>query len=180
MRVIETDDYLRITSPSAWFFDGFAEWCGSYEKFRCDKKRILDQIKKRLEVTMDDNHAKVSTKQRAIQLYSDFKGWKLSKSTTEYFQKLETDYKTNHKQALMSIEGEKAVELAEIKIEQLKVTQLRNHTISAVEIHQHILKNLLDSIFNSDNANNLFLSNSNKKDESHNDVLDPTSMAIYT
>ncbi|CAB5396354.1 unnamed protein product [Rhizophagus irregularis] len=134
MKAVEMDDYLQITLPKLWKLDDFVSWCGSCEKFKGDKVKILDHMKKRLEKTADNNLIKEDIRQKAKDLKMKFKSWKSSQTTTKFFEQLEIRY--NAKRKLEEIESQKAIELAEI--ERMKVSQLRNNTESVTKIHQHV------------------------------------------
>ncbi len=66
------DDYLQITLPELWNLDDFVSWCGSCEKLKGDKVKILDHMKKRLERIIDNNLIKEDIRQKAKDLHGKF------------------------------------------------------------------------------------------------------------
>ena len=72
MKVVEMDDYLQITLPELWNLDDFVSWCGSCEKLKGDKVKILDHIKKRLEKTDNNKLIKEDIRQKAKDLRKEF------------------------------------------------------------------------------------------------------------
>ena len=73
MKVVEIDDYLQITLPELWNLDDFVSWCGSCEKLKGDKVKILDHMKKWLEKTADNNLIEEDIRQKAKDLKMKFK-----------------------------------------------------------------------------------------------------------
>ncbi|CAG8723305.1 3039_t:CDS:2, partial [Funneliformis caledonium] len=140
MKVVEMDDYLQITLPELWNLDDFVSWCGSCEKLKGDKVKILDHIKKRLEKTDNNKLIKEDIRQKAKDLRKEFQAWKSSPTTTKYFEQLENRYQTERK--LQSIENEKVIELAEI--ERIKVSQLRNNAEAVSKIHQCVSDSFME------------------------------------
>ncbi|GES98686.1 C2H2-type zinc finger transcription factor [Rhizophagus clarus] len=136
----ETEGYLHFTLPALWSLDDFADWCMSYERLECNKMKILDYMKKGLEKIIDNNMIREDIRQKASELHKAFKSWKSSKTTTDYFRRIETRYQTERKVEL--IENEKIIELAEI--ERIKVAQVRNHIESTMKVHQQITNDIVD------------------------------------
>ncbi|RUS29944.1 hypothetical protein BC938DRAFT_480029 [Jimgerdemannia flammicorona] len=124
------EGYLEKTPLSSWTLDGFCDWCASDDRFASEKKKMLDYIKRSLVNVTKSGLIPVEMRQRATELLDQLKKWKTSRTKAGFFTQLE------NKRKLSLIEGEKAVELAEI--ERMKVTQLRTHVHKAVNIHQNI------------------------------------------
>ncbi|RUO96527.1 hypothetical protein BC936DRAFT_141878 [Jimgerdemannia flammicorona] len=85
MKNAESDDYLQITSPTLWSLDEFAEWCSSCETFEGDKVKILDHIKKGLEMVIDNKYIEEGVRRKAAELHRNFKDCMHSEVTIRCF-----------------------------------------------------------------------------------------------
>ncbi|CAG8579517.1 13471_t:CDS:2 [Funneliformis mosseae] len=130
------DGYFDTTSSESWSLNHFAEWCAI--NISCEKKRILDYMKKSMENTLNQSYSE-GTKPKVNQMYKDFEAWKLSGSRSDYFKSMPDLKKIKNEEAirLEQIKSQETVQLAKIKSK-----NLQEHTITVVEFHRNIAEDL--------------------------------------
>ncbi|CAB5210941.1 unnamed protein product [Rhizophagus irregularis] len=130
------DGYFDTTSSESWSLNHFAEWCAI--NISCEKKRILDYMKKSMENTLNQSYSE-GTKPKVNQMYKDFEAWKLSGSRSDYFKSMPDLKKIKNEEAirLEQIKSQETVQLAKIKSK-----NLQEHTTTVVEFHRNIAEDL--------------------------------------
>ncbi|CAG8445055.1 9465_t:CDS:2 [Funneliformis mosseae] len=143
------DGEVKGANKKLWNLDDFVSWCGSCEKLKGDKVKILDHIKKRLEKTDNNKLIKEDIRQKAKDLRKEFQDYMHHEVTVSCFccykseEVMEIWTEPGDYRAKVAIDkNEKVIELAEI--ERIKVSQLRNNAEAVSKIHQCVSDSFME------------------------------------